>query len=89
MSAHLITHPSPVPTRKVLAATLGGALGGPVVGWASLQLLGFELSPECAAEIGTGLFYAVLGLGGLVSGALTFIAGYLTPDRAPAAGGAE
>jgi len=78
----LTTQPSPIPTRKVIASTLGSLLG-PAIGAAVLGLAGYSLTPDCAAQLGEGVVYAALGVGGLAGTAGAALLGYLTRERAP------
>lgn len=77
----LTNQPSPLPTRKVVASSLAASIGGPLVTWACVQLLDFQLTPDCAAQISEGVLYALLGIGGALSGLLSFAAGYMTRER--------
>ena len=68
----LITQPSKVPTRKVAAAALGGAIGMPaatIFAWL-LTYQGVEMPAEVTAAIGS-----------LTSTLLGFVAAYFTRDR--------
>jgi hypothetical protein len=79
---NLTTQPTPMPTRKVVASTVGSLLG-PAIGAGVLGLAGYQLSPDCAAQLGEGVVYAALGIGGLAGTVGTYLAGYITRERAP------